>query len=620
MPTSLRSRSSKVLVYSLVGALIVGMAGFGISDVLSGGSRTDVATVGSSTISQQEYSRALAQALNNTSQQFGQQLTMEQARLRGIDTSTLSQLITSRALENEAAARGVAANDAMLSASIRSTAAFRSTNGTFDSEAYSYALRNASYTVREYETLIRAELSRNLMRPAIVSGAPVDDTAAIALGRFLNEEFSIDWVRIDLDAVALPAPPTDAEQAEWHAANEADYTLPESRTLTIASLSIADLVAQAGVTDDQIAAEYAARLSQYETPERRGIDRLVFADEASASEARARLDAGDVSFDDLITERGVTPDMVSLGLIPATSLNSEARFSVFSLPEPGIVGPVTSDLGPALFRVNAIAAGTTTPLADVAEEIRTQLAQPFVRQTSAETYGKAEELIAAGATIEEVAAEVGMTLSTMEFNADRRDGLAADEKFRIEAAAAELGLDRDLIEADNDSLFALRVDEIIPPSVKPLADVRDEVIAAWTADAHLKALSAQAESLVSQIDAGANFLAMMDTLSLTVANASGLTRGTPSDAIPQAAAAAAFDVPIGGVVQVADGEGYIILHVAGITEASAQSYAEYTARRQAADSNGLADDIYEYFAATVRDNADVEINTPRIEAVINSIR
>lgn len=620
MALSMRSKSSKFLVYAIVGALIVGMAGFGISDVLSGNSRSDIAKVGKTKVTQQDFSRALVQAINSTSQQFGQQLTMEQARLFGLDSSTLNRLITSRALENEAANMGIAADDEMLRASITSTSAFLNSGGQFDTEAYNYALRNSNYTVREYEALIRAELSRNLMEPAIVSGIEVDATGATALGRFLNEEFTIDWARIALDAVPMPDAPSEAELAAWHAANAADFTLPESRKLTVIALSLADMVAQAGITDEQVAAEYDANLTNYQAPERRGIDRIVFSDDAAAADARARLDAGDVTFEDLIVERGITEQLASLGIVAAPSLNAEARAGVFATTEPGIVGPLPSDLGPALYRVNAIIAATTTPLTDVADDIRAVLAEPIVRQKSAEVYSNAEELIAAGASLEEVAAETGMVLNTMDYSAANTDGLAADPKFREEAMAAELGQDRDLIEADDRSLFALRVDDITPPTVQPLEDVREAVVTAWTADAHFAALQARADSLVAQINAGAGFLAVMDALSLGVVNTPGLKRGAPSDAVPQPVAAAAFDLPEGGVATVADGDAYIILHVSSITEADPESYADYVSRRQDADTLGISDDIYEYYANAIRNAAGVNVNAPLVEAVVNSIR
>ena len=621
MATMMRSRKTNVLVYALIGALIVGMAGFGISDVLSGGSSNDVATVGDRKVTQQEFSRALSQTVNRFSQQVGQPVTMEQARLFGLDSSTLGQLITSRALENEAAQRAVLADDDMLRASIMSTPAFADSSGQFDPDAYSYALQNANYAVRDYEALIRAELSRNLLNPAVSGGAVSDGTSATVIGQFLNESFNVDWVQINLDSIAAPAAPSEADLAAWLEQNAADYTLPERRSLTIAVLRAASVAAEAGITDADVAAEYDARAAQYSQPERRALDRLTFADTTEAAAALDRINAGEVSFDDLIAERGLDPSLFSLGIVQAISLNSAARDAVFGTEAPGIVGPVDTDLGPALFRINAIIAATTTPLADVADEIRAQLAEPFIRERLAAVYGQAEELVAAGATVEELANETGMALETLEFTSDMSEGLAADEAFRTEALAAAEGQERDLLETEDGSLFVLRVDRITPPQVQPLADVRAEVAAAWTANAHRAALAERANSLASQINAGAAFLPVMDALGLTVSNAAGLSRGTSTDAVPASAANAAFDLAEGETAAVANGEdSYIVLRVNSITPAEADSFTDYVAQRSTADEAGLSSDLFFYFANAVRDTTQVSVNNRLIEAVLNGFQ
>lgn len=621
MANMMRSRKTNVLVYALIGALIVGMAGFGISDVLSGGSSNDVATVGDRKVTQQEFSRALSQAVNRFSQQVGQPVTMEQARLFGLDSSTLSQLITSRALENEAAQRAVLADDDMLRASIMSTPSFADNNGQFDPDAYSYALQNANYAVRDYEALIRAELSRNLLNPAVIGGAVSDGTSARVVGQFLNESFDVDWVQLNLASIPAPAAPSEADLAAWLEQNADDYTLPERRSLTIAVLRAASVAAEAGITDADVAAEYDARAAQYSQPERRALDRLTFANATEAAAALDRINAGEVSFDDLIAVRGLDPNLFSLGMVESSNLNSAERNAVFGAEALGIVGPVETDLGPALFRIKAIIAATTTPLADVADEIRAQLAEPYMRERLAAVYGQAEELVAAGATVEELANETGMALETLEFTSDMTEGLAGDETFRTEALAAAEGQERDLLETEDGSLFVLRVDRITPPQVQPLADVRAAVAAAWTANAHQEALAERANSLASQINAGAAFLPVMDALGLTVSNAAGLSRGTSTDALPASAANAAFDMAEGETAAVANGEdSYIVLRINSIAPAEADSFTDYVEQRSAADEAGLSSDLFFYFANAVRDSTEVGVNNRLIEAVVNGFQ
>lgn len=620
MASAMRSRKSNMFFYALMVPLIAGLAGFGISDVLSGRGRDDVASVGNSTISAQEYARALQQSLRSLSQQFGQQLTMEQGRLFGIDSDTLERLLSSRALENEATARGVLADDKMVSDVIVATSAFQSVNGGFDKDAYAYALQNAGYDTREYEALIRAQLSRDLMAGAITDGFVLDDTAAAAFAAFLYELRSVDWVRISPSDIAPVAEPTDADLAAWHAAHPEAYTLPEQRAITALVMSPENIAAGVLITDEDVAAAYAESASIYENPARRGLDRLVFADMTAAESARAQLDSGAVTFDQLVTQRGLTPELVGLGIVDGRTLSASARAAVFAATELGIVGPVETDLGPALFRISAIIAASTVPLEAVADEIRANLAEPIVQARIAEILPQIEELIAAGATIEEAAAETGLPLQTIVLGAPAATGLATQAKFIAEASAAALGMERDPVEADDGTIFALRVDSITPPTVQPLADVRDQVIADWTADAQAAALTAHVEAFQAEITAGAAFLSVADAQGLAVVNTPGISRQNPGEALPNAAAIVAFDLAAGETGFAADGDGFILMHIASVEQADPATYADFITEHQRAAEQAISNDVYAFFAAAIRDTAGVTLNPALLDSVVASIQ
>src|SRR5690606_26513793 len=97
-----------------------------------------------------------------------------------------------------------------------------------------------------------------------------------------------------------------------------------------------------------------SRAAEYHQPERRLVERLVFATE---DEAKAALDAiakGETDFETLVTERGLTLDDINLDEVTRDSFGTAAGDAVFALAEPGLAGPVMTDLGPAIFRVNAI--------------------------------------------------------------------------------------------------------------------------------------------------------------------------------------------------------------------------------------------------------------------------
>ena len=105
---SFRKGRANILIWALMAALVVGLAGFGIG--VSGGLSThSVAEVGDRSISSDEYVRALQQELRGYQQQLGRDLPMTEARTYGIDRQVLGRLINDAALDAEAQRLGISA-------------------------------------------------------------------------------------------------------------------------------------------------------------------------------------------------------------------------------------------------------------------------------------------------------------------------------------------------------------------------------------------------------------------------------------------------------------------------------------------------------------------------------
>src|SRR5271170_8057773 len=100
----------------LMAALALSFVVWGIADVFTGqSSSTAVATVGSTEISLQDFTREYRNLLRNQSQQSGMQITAEMAQRMGIGPAQLQRTISRIALDNMAARMGLTTTDAQLS-------------------------------------------------------------------------------------------------------------------------------------------------------------------------------------------------------------------------------------------------------------------------------------------------------------------------------------------------------------------------------------------------------------------------------------------------------------------------------------------------------------------------
>lgn len=612
-----RASRSNILVWVLMGLLMVGLVGFGIGG--GGIAANNVARVGEREISADAYARALDQELRGLSEQIGRGLDLAEARRFGIDRVVLARLIGDAALDGEVARLGLSTGDATVREQVLATPGFQGPGGEFDRATYTFALERAGLDPREFEALLRREATRNLIAAGVQSATDMPDAASLIVLGFLGERRRFDWLRLDADLLAEPIPtPTDAELAAEHAAFPERYTRPETQALTYASLTPEALAARIEIPEAELRAAYEAAAARFATPERRILDRIGFGAAEEAAAAKARLDAGEIDFDALATERGLSSEDIDQGLVPATGLEAEARAAVFDAAGPGVVGPVATPLGPSLYRINGILAASTTPFEAARAELARELALDQAEARIADAAAAIEDLLAGGATLEEIAAETEMELGALALNAETAGGLADDPAFRELAAAAEPGETTDLLGLASGGIASLRVDAVEPPALLPLAETRDRVAADWTAARTAERLGEQADVLAEELRTGAAFAVIAERIGRAPQSAGPLTRGDTAPEAPPALIAEVFAAEPDGVVMLTDGAGVILAQVTEVAafDPQAEENAAIAAQVRGQFRDQAAQDVLALLTGALRDAAGVRVNQDALDATL----
>lgn len=612
-----RAGRSNVLIWVLMGLLVIGLAGIGIG---TGGLGTrNVASVGGRDISAEAFARAMDQELRAISGQIGRSLTIEEARQFGVERMVLSRLVNDAALDEEAERLGLRASDAMVRDQIEATPGFRGAGGAFDPETYRFALQRTGLEPSEFEALLRAEAARGLVATAVQSATALPDTAALSLLGFLGERRGFDWLLLDAGALERPvAPPSASVIAQYHARNPERYTRPETRQVTYARLSPEALAETIEVPEDELRALYDAAPERFGTPERRITDRIGFGSMEQAAAARARLDVGETDFDALAAERGLSAAEIDQGALSPADLAAEPRAAVFGAAGPGIVGPVATPLGPSLFRVNAITAGSTTSFEDARPDLAGERALELARARVLEAAGAVDDMIAGGATLEEIAAETPLELGTIALNNEAVGPLATDPAFRTLADDARADESSDLATLADGSLVTLRVDAVEPPAPIPLETIRERVAADWLAEETRDRLSARAETLRAKVAAGEPLGTVAARADAAVRAAGPIARGETAPGVPPALVAAIFAAgPDEAVVSPGDG-GVLIAQVTRIEpfdpDAPENAEAIEAARAQLRDQ--AAEDVLALYTAALRDAAEVSLDAALVESTL----
>lgn len=605
-----KKSAGNAALWVIILLLVVGLAGFGATSF--GGAVRSVATVGDVEIGVNEYARAVESQVRNFSRLTGQQMSFQQARAVGLDRAALSQLISGAALKNEAIQLGISAGDEVVSKEILARNEFQGAAG-FDRGLYEDALRRAGLDVRQFEAQIRSDIASGLLRSAVGSGVKTPDIYVDTLFNYVREARDITWARLGAADLTeeLPAP-TEDELKAYYEANTDAFTRPETKLIRYAWVTPDMLVDQIEVDEAQVRALYDQRIDEFVQPERRLVERLVFATEADAAAAKARIDSGEADFDALVAERDLTLADVDLGDVSEADLG-EAAAAVFALTEPGVVGPLPSGLGPALFRMNGILAAHETTFDEVRDELAAEAATDRARRVILDAVPQIEDLLAGGADMDIVAERTDMEAGTIEWNVETFDGIAAYDAFRNAAGAAQPGDFPEVIELDDGGVFALSVQEITPPAPLPLDEVRDDVTAAWELAETERALTARAEALADDIRNGRE----MAALRLDLQTDRGLTRDGFLDGTPPDFLRTVFEMDENEVrVLSSDGEAWLVrLDAIKAPDSTTPEAQAVRARFASETAVELSTALIQSYTQSLLDDTGVDINQTAINAV-----
>ncbi len=494
---------SKTFVWILMGLLMLGLAGFGAVN-LSGTVRS-VAQVGDETVSVDEYARELQREIRAVEAQTGQPMQMSQAREFGLDQLALSRLVALASLDNEVSQLGISIGDENLQQEIIAIPAFQGVDGNFDREGYRFQLEQVGMTESEFEENLRKESSRTIVQNAIMSGVEMPSALIDALANYAGARRSFTVATLSADALNEQVPsPSDEQITGYYDENVDRFTLPLTKRLTYALLSPEMIVDTIEVDADSLQQLYEKRKDQFQQPERRLVERLVFPSEAAAQDAMAQIDVGGTTFEQLVADRGLELGDVDLGDVTVEDLGN-ASDPIFAAEIGAVVGPLPSDLGPALFRINGSLAKNITSFAEAESELRDELAAERARRTIEVQAEEFNDLLAGGATLEELTAETEMELGQIDWTDQSSDGVAAYDGFRTVAQAVS-EVDFPEVEfLEDGSIFALRMEEELAPRPEPLESARNRVIAAWIQDETEKALLAQANTVLTQLATDGDF-------------------------------------------------------------------------------------------------------------------
>ena len=607
--TKSKTSVSKIFVWILLGFLFVGLIGFGTGN-LSGNVKT-IGKIGETEISANQYVRALQTELRNTSQQFGQQLTLQQLQAFGIQQRVLARLVTDKLLENEASKLSISVDDKTVRNSIISLNSFKGPDGNFNQEAYNFALENAGYTSTEFEEEIRAEKARNILSQSILAGNLTNKFQSQILASYLLEERSFNIQILTPERVGLSVTDPTSEQLESFLKTDIDkYTVPESKSITYAVLQPQMLIDNVKSSDTILRKLYNEQQQRYNKPEKRTLDRLSFLTLDEANSVMANLKKSLTDFDTLISERNLSDEDVFYGTFTKEQLLDDKE-QVFAGKAGEVVGPVKTDLGPVIYRIKEIQPAETTSFEEAKPDLEIDYKLSESVKLIAEKIEDSQNLLAAGGTLEELQKELGFRLENILFNSEANIPILENKIFFDTAQITTVNDFPEIQELPNGGLFAMRVDEIVEARKMEINEIRTELTNAW-----------QKQEIQNKLDKIAENMLDKKQYKGKILNFNKITRDASLPDLPASIVEEGFKLAIGeGIVISGDGESFI-LQLKNISNADLSSDTAKLLVSQINNqlNNSLSADLFESFANMARMNSKLDLNEQALNAVHSSFQ
>ena len=615
MATKKKSAASKLAVWVIVGLLMFGMIGFGAASF--NGTQRSLGSVGDKTVSITSYSNALQSETNRFQEQLGRALTQQEIQTIGLDQQALNRVINTRALDQLVTNLGLSAGDERVRAQVVEIPAFQGLDGQFDRVAYAEVLKRNNLKEADFETSLREDTARRLVQQAVLAGINMPSAYSQAITSYISETRDFSWARVTREDLVTGTPvATEADLVAYHTENPDQFTTPAAKTITYIWLT-SDMMAETiNISDEALQAAYDARSDEFIQLPSRLVERVIFSSQEEAQDAMEAIAEGAASFEQVVQDRGLTLQDVDLGDVTEAALG-DAGAMVFGLTEPGVTGLADTDLGPALFRVNAILDGNVQTFKMVQDQLRTEAALDAAIGEIAAISEEVDDLLAGGATLEDVAAETQMELGTIDWHLATKDKISSYEEFQTAAAGVTVEDFPALATLSDNGLFAIRFEADVPAVLQPLEDLRDGVSDAWVAQAMQQQLLALAEKIAPQVSLNAP----LASFGLIENIEDDMMRSDSVDGTPPTLLFNAFETALGSATVLEDSDGVIVLiprveHAADLNNSQVKSLQNILGDRINA---ALAKDIFEAFGNAAREAVDVNINQTTLRSVNSNL-
>jgi peptidyl-prolyl cis-trans isomerase D len=395
-------RNNQKVVQIILALIILPFAFWGVESYIGGGGGgADVASVGGSKISLNEFQQALREQQERLRPSLGGRdpALLDSPELR---RAVLDNLIQRRLLTLHAAKGHLSISNEQLAGFIASVPQLQD-EGKFSPQRYEALIAAQGLSKAAFEFNLRNDMTIQQAVSAIGNGSLVGKAGADRwLAAQMEEREISDFVLRPESFLKQVKVTPDAVKA-YYEANLTKFELPEQLRAEYLVLSRDKLSEQTSVSDDEIKAWYQSHGDRYKRAEERRASHVLItvdgkaggdelkAAEAKAAEVLAQARKPGSDFGKLAKQYSQDPGSAQKGgdldWFARGAMVKPFEDAVFSMKEGQVSDVVRSDFGLHVIKVTGVRAERSRPL----EEVKGEIAAELKGQTAAKKYAESAE-------------------------------------------------------------------------------------------------------------------------------------------------------------------------------------------------------------------------------------
>lgn len=526
-----RAFSKSWIAQVFMSILVVSFAVWGIKDVFHPVISSAVVSAGSHQVQPSDFKRMFQTYAQQVAQQNGgESLTAQDAVAQGIDAQMLQAVSADTALAELDTRMGITPADSLVADALkRQPQFFDPVSGKFDQQAYEAILRQNGLTPVVFEASLKDEIAQDQVSAGLAAGLKIPLVYGAALASFELEGRSLSYFLVQPNAIQIPAPPTDQQLQAFINAHAEQLRRPEMRLLTIVRFSVKTLAPTLTPKPGDVEKMYDLRKAGLSKPETRSLVEIPAHDAATAQAIIAKLRAGQ---DPAAVGKALGVQPIAYTNTPKSGVaDPSVADAAFSLANGAVSAPIRTALaGLAVVKIT----GVTPAVNPTLDQLRPQLEAELRNEMATEAvYGqvqKYDDSHSSGGTLAESAQASGATpiqegpVTASGANVQGQPVQGLSPKLLKTAFALPPKGESDLLDDGAGEYFAVRVDQVVPPALPALNDIRQPLTREWMVEEVVRRINAEADALVAKIKKGETLEAAAAEAHSQVGHAQSVTR------------------------------------------------------------------------------------------------